>query len=208
MMNKKVIKQFYSDIVSKEAIRPIMTGVYFEKDWCAASDTHVLVVYNESDPRFEGKIISATGEEIKGKYPNVKRVIPADNIDEFKGDLYQLTRALNWWVKQENVHEDDQIVFGKQGFMIRTLRRILNLLSLTAEFQTAKMYLGEKARPCKIVSENFTSIAMPVQFDEAEVDSEREDGCSTAVSYANLINTFALESSKPKVAKPAKYDWL
>lgn len=208
MMNKKIVKHFYSDIVSKEAIRPIMTGVYFDRDWCAASDTHVLVVYNESDPRFEGKIISATGEEIKGKYPNVKRVIPEKNVDEFKGDLNQLFRALNWWMKQENSHENDQIAFGKQAFMVRTLRRILNLLSLTSEFRTAKMYIGEPARPCKIVSENFTSIAMPVQFDEAEIDSEREEGCSIIISYANLINTFALEGSKPKVAKPSKYDWL
>lgn len=208
-MDKKIVKALFSEIASKDPIRPLMMGVHFEDKWCAATDTHVLVVYNESDTRFSGKTIGSDGQEISGKYPDVLRVIPKDNNALFNGDLGQLFRALQWWSREKDTHPDDKVVIGDQTFCIVTLKKMLYMLSLTSEFGTSKFYLGEQGRPGKLLSETFTAVAMPCTPTPIEsIDDVRTTDCPMTVSYANLINTFAIESCKPKVTTPSAFDWL
>ena len=76
-MEKKIMKAMYSSIVSKDPIRPIMTGVFFDQNCCVATDTHMLVVFNHTNPKFVGKVMSANGEEIPGKFPDYNRVFPS-----------------------------------------------------------------------------------------------------------------------------------
>lgn len=208
-MNRKIMKALYSDVVGKDPIRPVMCGVYFEEECCIASDTHILVLYHESDPRFVGKIMSKEGEEIKGTYPNARRVIPTEDIDQFRGDLAQLYKACQWWCKQSDANEEDMVIFGTKVFVISYLKRLLGLYAISEELKTAKMFLEPEARPAKITSPTFTGMIMPCSLEDLSyVDAPREDGFKVVVSYANLINTFALESSKPKVATPSALDWL
>ncbi len=208
-MDKKIIKALFSEIAAKDNIRPLMVGVHFEKDRCYATDTQVLVVYNESDPRFVDKTIGPDGAEIKGKYPPIDRVIPKDEINLFKGNLPQLYRALVWWGRQKTNHAEDRVVIGNQTFVMSTLKRLLSMFNLTSELSVAKLWLNHEARAAKIISETFTAILMPCKPEEEDmIDAEREPETPVCVSYANLINTFALESSKPKEATPSSWDWL
>ena len=48
---------------------------------------------------------------------------------------------------------------------------------------------------------------MPCKSEPEMVDLERQDCESVVVSYANLINTYAIESAKPKEAK-VEMAWL
>lgn len=208
-MDEKIVKALYTDIATKDPVRPLMTGVHFEEKRCYATDTKVLVIYNEGDIRFAGKTLAPTGEELRGNYPAVDRVIPKTETNLFKGDKAQLYRALVWWGKQKDSHPDDRVVIGDQTFTISVLKRLLYMFSLTAEFSTSKMWLNEQDRPAKIVSDHFTAIIMPCQrTPEEDIDDVRSFESPVSVSYANLINTYALESSKPKTATPSAFDWL
>ncbi len=208
-MEEKIVKALYNDIASKDTIRPLMTGVHFEEKRCYATDTKVLVVYNQGDSRFAGKTLDANGQALDGAYPNIDRVIPKQETNLFKGDLSQLYRALAWWGKQKDSHPDDRVVIGDQTFTISALKRLLGIFGITSEYGTAKMWLNEQARPTKIVSDTFTTIIMPCTPCPVEdIDDIRSFDSPVTVSYANLINTFALESSKPKESTPSAFDWL
>ena len=72
------------------------------------------------------------------------------------------------------------------------------------------LYLNaDKSRPIVAVSNSFRALLMPCQYAEDSVDDERpSEDCSVTVSYENLINTYAIESAKPKEKKPDTMDWL
>lgn len=67
------------DFVSKNDVRPVMTGVFHDSGYNVACDsiTLVAVKVGEGDPE-EGKIIAKDGSEIRGRYPAWRAVIPAD----------------------------------------------------------------------------------------------------------------------------------
>ena len=65
----------------------------------------------------------------------------------------------------------------------------------------------DPGRPILLESEQLTAIVMPCQSEPEKVDLERQDCESVVVSYANLINTYAIESAKPKEAK-VEMAWL
>ena len=44
-MDKKVIKSLFANIVERGGLRPVMSGVHFEKEESYASDGHILVIY-------------------------------------------------------------------------------------------------------------------------------------------------------------------
>lgn len=208
-MDRNIVKALFKEIASKDTIRPTLNGVHFEESRCYATDTHILVVYNESDPRFAGKTISANGDEINGRFPEVDRVIPKERTNLFRGDLSQLYRACCWWSKQSDSNINDQVVIDGHQYVIGTMKRLLSMYSISAELRTAKMYLNELNRPAIVVSDLLTSIQMPcTPSPEEKIDDVRSDGEPVVVSYANLINTFAIESTKPKDVAPASFSWL
>lgn len=209
-MEKKIIKAMYSNIVSKDNIRPMMTGVFFDEDCSVASDTHVLVVYRHKFPEHKGKILSASGEEIKGTYPNYKRVFPSkEHLNEYvpRIDLVQLQKACAWFVRQPGFDEKDSVVIRGKGLSIRYLSNLLNLLALTPEIKTAKVYKTPDGNPIVIKSRSIDALQMPVQFDESMIDAPREDGCLVILSLENLINQFVFEGWKPKPVEDP-YSWL
>ena len=208
-MNKKIIKAMLTDVASTDSYRPIMCGVHFESGRCYATDTHILVVYNEGSDKHSGKTINFNGEEIDGPYPAVDRVIPQKPTNPHVMDFRQLYRACSWWNRQSDHHRDDRLVIKNQGINIGYLARVLNLFNLASELGTVKLWLNEKGRPILLKSDTFTAIIMPCEFNEEFVDDERELPDSPIfISYANLVNTFALESCRPKENPNEPLGWL
>lgn len=59
--------------VSKYKDQPFLCGVYHDKGYLVASDSHILVKLKaDYQKALEGKIILKNGEEVKEKYPNYK----------------------------------------------------------------------------------------------------------------------------------------
>lgn len=209
-MEKKIIKAMYSNIVSKDTIRPMLTGVFFDEDCCVASDTHILVVFRYKNPEHKGKILSANGEEIMGTYPNYKRVFPDKaRLSEYvpRIDLSQLQKACAWFIRQPGFNEKDSVVIRGKGLTIKYLSNLLNLFAQTPEIKTAKIYKTPDGNPIVIKSKRIEALQMPVQFDESMIDAPREDGCAVILSLENLINQFVFEGWKPKPVEDPLH-WL
>lgn len=206
-MNKKIVKAMFSFAVSKEDIRPIMKGVHFEEDCCVASDTHVLVVYNESNPKFAGRTMLEDGQDVKGKYPDFKRVIPKKNGTPVSFNWSQVYKAIKWFKKQEGYNLNDMIMVGECGVRMETLLHALEVFNAAGDLSFMSVSTIAPERPIVLESSQLKAIAMPCAFEPEKVDLPREDCASVIMSYANLFNTYAIESSKPKEAK-VEMAWL
>lgn len=208
-MNKKVIKAMYDYIVSKDDKNPILAGVHFEKERCYASDTRLLAIYNYGNEKFADQTISANGKPIKGKYPPVDRIFPKKLPEPISVDFPQLRSACSWWTKQSGHHPEDAVVLGGAAFNIRLLSRLLYLFSLTGELGSLSFYIKDNTNPTFAMSDSLKTVIMPFNLqDESMVDEERLEGTSCVVSYANLINTYAIESNRPKEKKTEPMSWL
>lgn len=205
-MNKKVLKSLYSDIVSKDNIRPVFTGVYFDEDVCVATDSTVLVVYKETAPNYIGKIVGIDGKIIDGKFPAYNAVIPKGDGEVLDIDFSQLHRALKWWCGQPKRNPHDSIMLKGIALCIKKLRNIFNVIKTAGEFSSIKFSIFGETSAVRIDTDSTTSILMPMN-PETGVDLEREGDSLVVVSYSNLINTFAIESSRPK-EKKEEMSWL
>lgn len=57
--------------------RPLLGGVFHDGGFAVASDAQILVADKESyDKTLEGKVINKKGEEVQGKYPNWRALLP------------------------------------------------------------------------------------------------------------------------------------
>ena len=157
-MEKKILKAMYSSIVSKDPIRPIMTGVFFDQNCCVATDTHMLVVFKHTNPKFAGKVMSASGEEIPGTFPDYNRVFPAkEKLSKFhpRIDLAQLQKACAWFSRQPGFTEKDSVVIRGKGLSIKFLGNILSLIALTPEIKSAEMLQTPEGNAAVIKSKSF-----------------------------------------------------
>lgn len=206
-MNKKIVKALFSYAVSKEKIRPLMQGVHFEEDVCVASDTYVLVVYKASNPALAGTTKLEDGTDIKGTYPAFKRVIPKKSGKPVNYNLSQVYRAIKWFKKQEGYNPNDKLVVNDCHIAMSTLLNALEVFNAAGDLGCMKVSTIDPSRPILLESEQLTAIVMPCKSEPEMVDLERQDCESVVVSYANLINTYAIESAKPKEAK-VEMAWL
>lgn len=207
-MDKRILKQMFTDIVGRDDYRPILMGVHFEEDCCVATDTHMLVVYKQSNPELAGRTITIDGQECKGKYPDWRRVIPTKVPNEpLPIDLGQLHKALKWHKRQATSHKDDKIAFGDISFSIDFLYRVLNIYKTAQELSECQFTLNVADRPAKMESTSITSIIMPVLSEASNVDGERLPDAPLTLSYETIINNYAFNSWK-KVEKPAELAWV
>lgn len=210
-MEKKIINAMYKTIVSKDPIRPMMMGVFFDTECAVASDTHVLVVYKHKFPTHEGKVLDANGEEIKGgAYPNYKRVFPAkEKLNKYhpRIDLVQLQKACAWWMRQPGVHEDDVLVIRGKGFKIKFLSNLLSFIALTPELKKGEMFQTPDGNPMIIKTKSFDGLLMPVMYEESHLDEDRQEDCLMVISLENLINQYVFEGWKPREV-PDPMAWL
>lgn len=209
-MEKKIIKAMYSTIASKDQTHPIMMGVFFDKDCCVATDTHILVVYRYKNPKHEGKVLSIDGEVIPGKFPNYKRVFPSkERLSHYRPriDLVQLQKACGWFSRQPGFTDNDMVVIRGKGLSIKYLATLLNLLALTPEIKSAEMFQTPDGNPVVIKSKSFVTLLMPMTVDETRIDAPRQEDCSVALSLENLINQFVFEGWKPRPVED-QMNWL
>lgn len=204
-MEKKIIKAMFSTIASKDNVRPMLGGVFFDKDCCVATDTHVLVVYHHANAKHVGKIRTADGKEIPGKYPNYKSVFPSKgNMSHYRPriDLAQLQKACAWFVRQPGFTDKDMVIIRRKALSINKLATLLNLLAMTPEIKTAEMYQTPEGNPAVIKSKSFDALIMPMAIDEdkagyeAKIDAPRVDDCHVILSLEKLINLFVFEGWK------------
>ena len=109
------------DALSKDATRPVMTGVYHDEDgYAVATDAKVLVAdKREYNGRKKGKIIGKDGKEIPGNYPKWKLALPVETealpID--LQDLSGLIGGVKAKLKENGIKPKD---YGKAVVMIKT----------------------------------------------------------------------------------------
>ena len=207
-MDKKILRAMFKNIAEPgEPIRPNLIGVHFEAERCYATDTHMLVIYNRGNEKFAGQTVAFNGDILKGKYPDVDRVVPASMPAEaLPIDIQQLNRALKWHLAQPAT-KDDIIALGGLGLFMRYLRNILAVFEAANEVAQVEMSLNDPGRPSKLVSESLTAIIMPVNIDEERVDSPRVEGELSVISYESLINDYARNSWRKKEAA-TEMGWL
>ena len=188
-MDKKILKAMFANAVASDELRPVMNGVYFDEEGvCCASDGHILVVYECGKSKFEGKIIHQSGEEITGKYPNFRSVIPKEREEyEHKIDLKELYAACQYHLKKPDTNNDDRVSILHKTFSVKNLVRILNVFISAGLLSKAVLY-----------------IIMPCQHFEESVDVAEEDGSPVTISYESLINDYAFNSWKKQESK----DWM
>lgn len=208
-MDKKIIKAIYDNIVAKDQLKMVMTGIHFEEGRCYASDGHVLIIYNEGSPRLNGKTVLADGTEQDGKYPNVDMVFPStkEECTEIKIDAEQLKNACIWHGKKTlSVNTTDRVVIGEAAFNVATLARFLKVICLSGKEQTLKLY--GRARPAVIEGECFRGIIMPMEYADESVDAQDDydDACSV-YSFESFINDYVFNSWRNETSKKVM-DWL
>lgn len=207
-MDKRILKQMFTDIAARDNYRPTLMGVHFEEDCCIATDTHMLVVYKQSNPELAGRTLTIDGSDCKGKYPDWRRVIPATVPNEpLPIDLGQLHKALKWHKRQATSHKEDKIAFGDISFSIDYLCRVLNVYKTAQELSECRFTLNVEGRPAKMESTSLTSILMPVLSEASNVDGERLPETALTLSYETIINNYAFNSWK-KAEKPAELAWV
>lgn len=208
-MNKKIVKALFSYAVSKDDIRPIMKGVHFAEDGCVASDTRVLVVYKEVNPKLVGRTVLEDGTDAvkSGKYPDFKRVIPKKRGTPVAVNWNQVYKAIKWFKKQPDFNPNDKLVIGECHLTMSVIINALEVFSAAGDLGCIRATTFTPERPILLESEQLKAIVMPCGPEPEKVDLQRIDCESVVMSYANLINTFAIESSKPK-EKVVEMAWL
>ena len=64
-------------ICSTDEVRPVMAGIYCDKDQIVATDAHYLVVVSVKVPSdLQGKIYAPSGKVIEGKFPKYEDLFP------------------------------------------------------------------------------------------------------------------------------------
>lgn len=203
-MEKKVLQAMFANIASKDQVRPILTGVFFDEQNAVATDTHMLVVFKYSNPTHKGKIMSATGEEIKGTFPDYNQVFPQkEKLSSYSPriDVAQLQKACAWFTRQPGFTDNDMVIIRGKGLSIKYLSQILNLIALTPDIKSAEMLKTPEGNPAVIRSKRFKALLMPMQVDETKVDSPREADCPIIITLESLINEYVFEGWKPRPVK-------
>lgn len=151
----------YSQAVSKDPIRPQMTGIHYEKERCYASNTRILIVYNEGSEKHNGKTLNVSGEEINGVYPAIDRMIPKSLPLKVNIDLDQLLRACSWYLKSDLSTNEDEVLIEDIAFRIVEITRLLTVLKQGNAIKTTRMYVGSSDKPALFKGAMFTAIIMP-----------------------------------------------
>ena len=84
------------DYICKDGKYTRITGVYHNNGEIVASDSHILLVLKNYayEAKYEGKVISKSGEEIDGKYPNYNAVKPSNNTETIQIDRDNFNNAI------------------------------------------------------------------------------------------------------------------
>ena len=84
------------DYVCKDDIYTSLTGVFHNNGEIAASDRFIILVLKNYtyEAKFEGKVISKSGEEIERRYPNYNNIKPSNNTETIQIDRDNFNNAI------------------------------------------------------------------------------------------------------------------
>ena len=86
--------------------------------------------------------------------------------------------------------------------------RLCNVLLVAGDPHKIKFYNSEPNRCSVLIGTKLKCIIMPMQFEEGDIDTEREgEGYTQTYSYENFINDYVFNSWR-KQEKPQSLSWL
>lgn len=157
-------------------LRPVMESIFHENGRMIATDGHILVVIDAMyDKSLEGKIIhKKTGQEMEGRYPNYKAVIPSEDITEWldiDGEkLFEGAKRLR------NVKSTTHTVIEVNGvaYSANKLFTVMNILKNPKDLKFRRE-INREDRPLTIESEGFTALVMAVMKPDDINEANREN---------------------------------
>lgn len=207
-MDKKILKAMYANIVANDGLRPVLNGVFFEKERCVGTDGHLLVIYKCGIEKLNGKILNQDGEIIDERYPNVDSVIPTEReLYSHRIDLKELYAACVYHSRKPDSTSDDSVSILHKTFKIRSFVKLLSVYLAAGQIDKAIMYKSEPDKATIIESKTITSLVMPVVHNEGAIDQKIEEGDPIVMSYENLINDYAFNSWRKQEPKDS-LSWI
>jgi DNA polymerase III sliding clamp (beta) subunit (PCNA family) len=142
---QKIFKPFIGD----DELRPVMSGVYFDEDGIVGTDAHkLLVIPYDGDKRGIFAITNSKsadkkiGEEIDGKYPNYKAVIPKNPI-QHKITVNKLVQFLQAAMNYTNtITRQVRIVVDKDNSFGVNAKNMIIALNSMLELGYKEVYIS------------------------------------------------------------------
>ena len=174
-----------SKIASKDTLRPVLCGVYYDNGFACCTDAHSMVVrrYDKIDNAFEGKIVttnkklgllynkSVDGSIIEGRYPNYRGVVgktkykftlSSEEVNTLKKNITKYLEQS----KEENFNKIVEFSYEGKPYVLK-IPYLLNLLSIaiSAKTECVDFYLpeskGEYTTACYAVFGSVEMLCMP-----------------------------------------------
>jgi len=153
--------------VSKDEMRPAMTGVLHSNGYKVATNTHILVAYKDDyNDDLESKIVNKKGAIIDARYPNWEAVVPADdNLQYFDLDTSKMTAILAKYKLDKKVDKDSKKFINFKGTHFNV--EYFASLCAFADFIGAKQIglSSDLTRACKVHASGNVGILIPVMND-------------------------------------------
>lgn len=157
-------------IVNDDDMRPVMNGVYYDKEngFLVATDAHKLVKIKDANIEKQGVFDIKTGEEIEGKYPNYDAVIPENNpikldisIKELRPKLEGMERANRFFATDPTILARIEVGDNEYLFSPKLLNDILKVLEQHGHDKVT-IELSTPTRALVIKEGDITALAMPI----------------------------------------------
>ena len=168
------------DWVGKENYRPNLMGVYHDAEdkVAVATDTHAIIVsksdYVECE---ESHIVAKNGDEIYGKYPNYKSVMPdTDECLLYDVDRDKIKRILTEYKAERKLDKSVEYLAINVGATDKPLYLTPENCKLLLQLPEGDFFIvadGDyKSRPLSYESadENYKAVFMPTYYPERNED--------------------------------------
>lgn len=212
-------------LAPKGDARVMMTGTFHDTGYAVSSDATILVADKETyDKKHEGKVIARDGNEIAGKYPKWREILPSENSFREKMDFSKLRDFLagvRQSVEEEFEKAKERGVKGTKKEAFEHTKVILNLdTNVTAAFWLGKLSafvdyaerIGAKElsfiddrRAVGVKTSKGIAILMPIRLDYfesvEESDTERANRLMDFSTFSYGTNEYQKSLSKEQAEK-------
>lgn len=165
--------------VSKDALRPVMTGVYHEDGWRIASDLHIMIALNESYPEdYEHKILCKDGSFVKdGIYPKWRSILP-DGKD-YTAYEFDSQKFFDW-LEQKRIERKTETGRGakfapewkvKVGPCLLKAEFFDKVISAMKHIGATQLFVKDARRTVYAKTDKGTVLLMPVVTEEEETNT-------------------------------------
>lgn len=153
--------------VSKDELRPAITGVFHSNGYKVATNTHILIAYTDDyNDDLESKIVNKKGAIIDARYPNWEAVIPTDdNLQYFDLDTSKMTAILAKYKLDKKLDKDSKKFINFKGTHFN-VEYFASLCSFADFIGTKQIGLNNNlTRACKVHVSGNVGILMPVMSE-------------------------------------------